>query len=126
MRYETLTGFPDLGIVLVDVVRDFELSLADFMEDAVLLAFEGRLVVSIGGATSETSQLHCALIRYHPVLQRAYLTLKNSPRVELYGLQGFPLTYFRSFVNQNRRTSSILSNSLSESPMAMKVLGWSR
>ena len=52
---------------------------------------------------------------------------KNSPRVELYGLQGLPLTYFcdhhervyiihevwleltRSLVNQNLRTSRLLS-----------------
>jgi hypothetical protein len=27
------------------------------------------------------------------------LTLKNSPSAELYGLQGFPLTYFCSAVN---------------------------
>jgi hypothetical protein len=51
------------------------------------------------------------------------LTRKNSPSVELYGLHGFPFTYFRSFVNQNLSTSSIRSNSSFESPIAMNVFG---
>jgi hypothetical protein len=54
------------------------------------------------------------------------VTLKNSPRVELYGLQGLPLTYLRSLVNQKRRTSSMRSRDSSESPMAVKVSGRSR
>lgn len=38
-------------------------------------------------------------------------------------LQGFPLTYFKSLVNQNRNTSSILSNASSDFPIATKVFG---
>ena len=53
-------------------------------------------------------------------------TLKNSPRVELYGLQGFPLTYFRSLVNQKRKHASRRPSSSSESPMLAKMSGLSR
>lgn len=53
-------------------------------------------------------------------------TLKNSPRQELYGLHGFPFAYFRSFVNQNLRASSMRSTGSSEVPMAMNALGASR
>jgi len=60
----------------------------------------------------------------HPtIFAHRSLTRKNSPSVELYGLHGFPFTYFRSFVNQNLSTSSIRSNSSSESPIAMNVFG---
>lgn len=53
-------------------------------------------------------------------------TLKNSPRVELYGLQGLPLTYFRSFVNQKRKQARRRPSSSSESPMLAKMSGLSR
>lgn len=59
------------------------------------------------GKLSSSSQLH----------------LKNSPRVELYGLHGLPFTYFKSLVNQNLKTSSIRSRGSSEVPIAMKVFG---
>lgn len=67
------------------------------------------------------------------VLGSQELTLKNSPRTELYGLHGFPLTYFytwsviqtvsvsrqrtKSLVNQKRRTSNMRPTSLSARPM---------
>jgi hypothetical protein len=53
-------------------------------------------------------------------------TLKNSPREELYGLQGLPLTYFKSFVNQKRKQASRRPSSSSESPMLAKMSGLSR
>jgi hypothetical protein len=88
--------------------------LADLMDEAALAlplpAPAAGFLVLIDGALSSASQLH----------------RKNSPRHELYGLQGLPLTYFRSFVNQKRRTSSIRSRGSSEVPMAAKALGLSR
>lgn len=64
--------------------------------------------------------------RSAPAVLRHLRTLKNSPRQELYGLQGFPLAYFKSFVNQKRRTSSMRSTGSSAVPMATKALGESR
>lgn len=57
---------------------------------------------------------------------RGARTRKNSPRHELYGLHGLPLAYFRSLVNQNRRTSNMRSRGSSDVPMAIKALGASR
>lgn len=83
--------------------------LADFTDDALLALPLGFLVL-MGGTFLSASQL-----------QR-----KNSPRHELYGLQGFPLTYLRSFVNQKRSTSNMRSTESSAVPMAAKALGQSR
>ena len=131
MRYDTRIGWSDFvglsifGIVVVEAFREARgVCLADFVEEAELLGTLCILLVSIGGAVSSTSQLHYLEISYeliNPLL--VFHTRKNSPSVELYGLHGFPLTYFKSFVNQNRSTSSILSKGSSESPIAMKVLG---
>lgn len=56
-------------------------------------------------------------------LRMQKLTLKNSPKHELYGLQGLPFAYLRSFVSQNRMTSSMRSSGSSELPMPTKALG---
>lgn len=91
----------DRGSALMD--------LADLTDDALLALPLGFLVL-ISGAFLSASQLH----------------RKNSPRHELYGLQGFPLTYLRSLVNQKRSTSNMRSTESSAVPMAAKALGQSR
>jgi hypothetical protein len=83
--------------------------LEDLIDEA-LLPVPLALLVAIRGAFFSASQL-----------QR-----KNSPKHELYGLQGLPLTYFRSLVNQKRRTSSMRSRGSSAVPMATKAPGQSR
>lgn len=88
--------------------------------------------VAILGALSSVSQLHYTQDHQQVHLKMTCLTrcrgntLKNSPRQELYGLQGLPFAYFKSFVNQKRQTSSMRSTGSSEVPMAMKALGASR
>ena len=83
------------------------------------------------------------LLAFSKNLQEVFVkrTRKNSPRVELYGLQGLPLTYFcpypvstfhdkskhpacltRSLVNQNLKTASMRPRSSSESPMLRRSL----
>ena len=76
MRYETRIGWSDLetilsafGIVVVEAF--FEASgvcLVDLIEDAELLGAVCNLLVSIGGAVSLTSQLHCAVISYGSII----------------------------------------------------------
>lgn len=54
---------------------------------------------------------------------RSSHTLKNSPRHELYGLQGLPLAYLTSLVSQKRTTSSMRSKGSSEVPIPTKAFG---
>lgn len=109
-----------LGSVLEEAFR--ELVFPDFTDDDEL--FDAcALRAAIEGAGPSTSQLHCLISAIIHTSDSLDLTLKNSPKVLLYGLQGFPLTYLRSFVNQNRRTSSILSSASSDCPIAINVFG---
>jgi hypothetical protein len=64
----------------------------DFTEDALL----SEAFVNIGGAVSAISQLHYKITSAIPpyAFPKRKPTRKNSPSVELYGLQGLPLTYF--------------------------------
>lgn len=108
-------------------------SLLDLTLEALLpgiLPPGARSFVPILGALSSVSQLHCGMENRQPVcldiVTATAITLKNSPKQELYGLQGFPFAYLRSLVNQKRRTSSMRSRGSSEVPIATKALGASR
>lgn len=128
MGWSHFATAPSWGMVVVEAF--FEASgvcLSDLIEDAELLGAVCNLLVLMDVIVSSTSQLHCPLISHvKSTLVKHCLTRKNSPRVELYGLHGFPFTYFRSLVNQNRNTSNILSRASSASPIAMNVFGRSR
>lgn len=109
-----------MGVFEVLFLRDMPgVLVAERMEDA-LDADVGWCRESIEGAPSVTSQLHChsSMWFYSCNIMHPILTLKNSPRAELYGLHGFPCIYLRSLVNQNRKTSSIRSRGSSESPIS--------
>jgi hypothetical protein len=114
VRYDTVTG-------LLSPVTLF--ALLDGAEVGVLKV----------GWVSSIFQLHYEGSAVSPGVPRVSPTRKNSPSVELYGLQGLPLTYFysgvsaaslascvqptRSLVNQKRKQPSMRPKSSSESPM---------
>jgi hypothetical protein len=80
-----LTGvdFSTFGIVLEEAF--LEGVFPDLMEDAELLGAVCALRVDIGGAGPSTSQLHYHLLAITQSSTSWHLTLKNSPRVLLYG-----------------------------------------